>query len=58
MAGASHISELKEMLRQAGFVEIKIAPKDASRSSIREWLPEKQIEDYVVFRDNRGRETK
>jgi arsenite methyltransferase len=48
MAGASQISELEEMLREAGFVEIKIAPKDASRSFIREWLPGKQIEDYVV----------
>jgi arsenite methyltransferase len=48
MAGASQISELEEMLRQAGFVEIKIAPKGASRSFIREWLPGKQIEDYVV----------
>jgi arsenite methyltransferase len=48
MAGASQIDELEEMLRQAGFVEIKIAPKDASRSFIREWLPGKQIEDYVV----------
>lgn len=48
MAGASQINELEEMLRQAGFVEIKIAPKDASRSFIREWLPGKQIEDYVV----------
>jgi arsenite methyltransferase len=48
VAGASQISELEEMLRQAGFVEIKIAPKDASRSFIREWLPGKQIEDYIV----------
>jgi SAM-dependent methyltransferase len=48
MAGAPQIGELEEMLRQAGFVEIKIAPKDASRTFIREWLPGKQIEDYVV----------
>jgi arsenite methyltransferase len=48
VAGASQISELEEMLRQAGFVEIKIAPKDASRSFMREWLPGKRIEDYVV----------
>lgn len=48
MAGASQISELEEMLQQAGFVGINIAPKDASRSFIREWLPGKQIEDYIV----------
>jgi arsenite methyltransferase len=48
MAGASQIGELGEMLRKAGFEKIKIAPKDASRYFIREWLPGKQIEDYLV----------
>jgi len=48
MAGASQIGELEEMLRKAGFEKIKIAPKDASRYFIREWLPGKQIEDYLV----------
>ena len=48
MAGASQISELERMLREAGFEKIKIAPKDTSRSFIREWLPGKQIEDYLV----------
>ena len=48
MAGASQMSELEEMLRQSGFDKIKIEPKDASRSFIREWLPGKQIEDYLV----------
>jgi arsenite methyltransferase len=48
MAGASQIAELEQMLQKAGFKEIKIAPKDASRSFIREWLPGKRIEDYLV----------
>ena len=48
MAGASQISELEQMLREAGFEKIKIAPKDESRSFIREWLPGKRIEDYLV----------
>jgi arsenite methyltransferase len=48
MAGASQIGELEEMLRDAGFDQIKIAPKDASRSFIREWLPGKRVEDYLV----------
>ena len=48
MAGASQIVELEQMLQGAGFKEIKIAPKDASRSFIREWLPGKRIEDYLV----------
>jgi arsenite methyltransferase len=48
MAGASQISELERMLEASGFKEIKIAPKDTSRSFIRKWLPGKQIEDYLV----------
>jgi len=48
MAGASQINDLETMLGNAGFVEIKIAPKDASRSFIREWLPGKRVEDYLV----------
>lgn len=48
MAGASVISDLETTLRDAGFEKIKIAPKDSSRSFIREWLPGKRVEDYLV----------
>jgi ubiquinone/menaquinone biosynthesis C-methylase UbiE len=48
MAGASQITELEAMLREVGFNMIKIAPKDTSRSFIREWLPGKRIEDFLV----------
>src|SRR3954451_6663234 len=48
MAGASQISELEQMLRKSGFKDINIAPKDSSRSFIREWLPGKGIEDYLI----------
>ena len=48
MAGASQITDLEHMLQAAGFNDIKIAPKDSSRSFIREWLPGKRIEDYLV----------
>src|SRR5947199_116537 len=37
-----------EMLGNSGFKDIKIAPKDSSRSFIREWLPGKRIEDYLI----------
>jgi arsenite methyltransferase len=48
MAGASQIAELERSLQASGFKDIKIAPKDSSRSFIREWLPGKRIEDYLV----------
>jgi arsenite methyltransferase len=36
------------MLEASGFENINIAPKDSSRSFIREWLPGKRVEDYLV----------
>jgi ubiquinone/menaquinone biosynthesis C-methylase UbiE len=48
MAGASQITDLERMLKTSRFKDVKIAPKDSSRSFIREWLPGQQIEDYLV----------
>ena len=49
MAGASQIVELEQMLQKAGFKEIKIAPEGRiTVPFIREWLPGKRIEDYLV----------
>lgn len=48
MAGASTIGELEQMLRAAGFVDIAIVPQDQSRDFIREWAPDRGIEEYVV----------
>lgn len=48
MAGASLITEVEEMLHSAGFEQIRISPKDESKSFIHAWAPEKSITDYVV----------
>lgn len=48
MAGASTVAELETYLRDAGFVDIRIAPKDASREFIKDWAPGRGVEDYVV----------
>jgi SAM-dependent methyltransferase len=48
VAGASQITDLQRMLEASGFKNINIAPKDSSRSFIREWLPGKRVEDYLV----------
>lgn len=48
MAGASLISEVEEMLRTNGFQQIRVAPKDESKTFIRDWAPGKAITDYVV----------
>jgi SAM-dependent methyltransferase len=48
MAGAATIDELRSMLTEAGFAEIRITPQEESRALLREWLPDSHLEDYVV----------
>ena len=48
MGNASLIEDLETMMRDAGFTDIRIAPKDESREFIRDWAPERGVEDYVV----------
>ena len=48
ISGASSAAEVEEMLRDAGFVDIVIQPKDQSREFIQEWEPGRNLEDYVL----------
>jgi SAM-dependent methyltransferase len=48
MGNASLIEELERMIRDAGFVNVRISPKDESREFIRDWSPDKNVTDYVV----------
>lgn len=48
MAGASLITEVEKMLSMAGFEQIKVAPKDESKTFIRDWAPGVPVTDYVV----------
>ena len=48
VAGAASIDELVDMLREAGFTNIRIQPKDESREFIRDWAPGTRVEDFVV----------
>ena len=48
VAGAASVDELETMLREAGFTEIRVRPKDASREFIRSWIPGRNAADYVV----------
>ena len=47
-AGAIAIPEIESLLTRAGFVDIKIKPKDESRSFIRKWMPGANLEEYIV----------
>jgi SAM-dependent methyltransferase len=48
VAGASLVGELESWLADAGFGEIRIRPKDESRQFIKDWVPGRGVEDYVV----------
>jgi hypothetical protein len=36
------------MLQETGFQDIQIQTRDESRELIREWVPEKNVQDYIV----------
>ncbi len=48
MGNASLIEALEQMIAEAGFEQVRIAPKDESREFIRDWAPGRGVEDYVV----------
>ncbi|OOZ36361.1 arsenite methyltransferase [Solemya velesiana gill symbiont] len=48
MGNASLIDDLTEMMKDAGFCEIRIEPKDESKAFIKDWAPGRGVEDYVV----------
>ncbi|PON12538.1 arsenite S-adenosylmethyltransferase [Candidatus Entotheonella serta] len=48
LVGASLIEEVEAMLREAGFIDIRIEPKDESKTFMREWIPGTDITDYVI----------
>lgn len=48
IGGAAMIADLQTMLEEAGFDDIRIAPKDSSRDFIRDWAPGTDIADVVV----------
>ena len=53
MAGASIVSELESILAAAGFVDIRIVPKDESREFIKDWAPGHGVEEYVIGQRSR-----
>lgn len=48
VAGASLIDDVKKLVREAGFVDIRVELKPQSLDFIREWFPGRAIEDYIV----------
>jgi len=48
VSGAATVVEITAMLQEAGFQDIQIQTRDESRELIREWVPGKNVQDYIV----------
>lgn len=48
IGGAEYIDDLKDMLRRAGFINIRLTPMDNSREIIRSWESGRNSEDFVA----------
>jgi arsenite methyltransferase len=48
IGGAATVADLTAMLTEAGFTQIRIQPRDESRSFIKHWMPESRAEDYIL----------
>jgi SAM-dependent methyltransferase len=48
VAGASLVDDLKAMLKQVGFTNIRIVRKGESREIISQWFPGRKVEDFVA----------
>lgn len=54
MGNASLVEDLQKMIEAAGFVDVKIEPKDESKAFIRDWAPDHPVTDYVVSANIEG----
>ena len=48
IGGAATVTDVEAMLTQAGFTDIRIEPKDESKTFMEAWAPGRNITDYVV----------
>ncbi|MDJ0739334.1 MAG: arsenite methyltransferase [Gammaproteobacteria bacterium] len=48
MGNASLIDDIEGMLQAAGFEQVRIEPKDESKTFIRDWAPGHNVTDYLV----------
>lgn len=48
IAGAQYVDEIRTMLQNAGFENIRMIPKDNSKEIIKAWTSDKNVEDFVT----------
>ncbi len=55
VAGAASPAELEAMLTEAGFIDVRVDVKPASRAFIHDWLPGRNAGDFVASASMTGR---
>jgi len=48
IAGAEYVGNIENMLKNAGFENIRMIPKDNSKEIIKSWVPDKKAEEFVA----------
>ncbi|HBR35497.1 MAG TPA: arsenite S-adenosylmethyltransferase, partial [Firmicutes bacterium] len=48
IAGAEYGENIENMLKNAGFINIRMIPKENSKDIIKSWVPGKKVEEFVA----------
>lgn len=48
IAGAEYVEDMRAMLEDAGFADIRMEPRDNTREIIGAWVPGRKLEDFVA----------
>jgi len=48
IAGAEYVGNIENMLKNAGFENIRMIPKENSKEIIKSWVPDKNAEEFVA----------
>ncbi len=48
IAGAEYVENIRTMMHNLGFKDIKLTPKDNSREIVKSWVPNRNIEDFIA----------
>lgn len=48
IAGAEYVEDIRKIMEDAGFKDIKLTPKDNGKEIVKSWVPDRNVEDYVT----------
>ena len=48
IAGAEFVEDIRAMMYDAGFKNVKLTPKDNGKEIVSSWVPDRNIDEYVT----------